>query len=104
MGCFSVISPAMAEVKDLFSWEWRTFERKSLILVDPVSWDGDRRNVSIASESVDLADYEVLWDGVNPDSARALDSGVVWVRWVGNTNPVGDSMSNQTPDRKKVSL
>jgi len=90
MGRFSEISPAVAEVKDLFSWERRSFERKFFILVDPVSWDGDRRNVSIVGESVDLADYEVLWDGGNPDSARALDGGVVWVRWAGNTNTVND--------------
>ena len=40
MGRFSEISPAVAQVKDLFSWERRSFERKLFILVDPVSWDG----------------------------------------------------------------
>ena len=100
MGRFSEISPAVAQVKDLFSWERRSFERKLFILVDPVSWDGDRRNVSIAGESVDLADYEVLRDGRNPDSARALDGGMVWARWAGNTDTVNDSMSNQVSDRK----
>jgi hypothetical protein len=72
--------------------------------VDPVSWDGDRHDVSTAGERVDLADYEVLWNGGDPNSAWALDSGVVWVRWVGDTDPVNDSMSNQIPDRQTVDI
>ena len=62
--------------------------------MDPVSWDGDRRDVSIAGECVDLPDYEVLWNGRNPNSAWALDSAVVWVRWAGNTDPINDSVTN----------
>lgn len=60
--------------------------------MDPVPWDGDRRDVSIAGESIDLANYEILWDGGNPNSARALDGSVVVARW-GDT-PVNDSTSN----------
>jgi hypothetical protein len=56
--------------------------------VDPVSWDGDRRDVPIAGEGVDLADYEVLWDGRNPNAAWALDGPVVWIRRVGDTDSV----------------
>ena len=72
--------------------------------MDPVSWDGDRHNASIAGESVNLADYEVLWDYGNPNSAWALDGGVIWVRWVGDTNPVDGSMSSQILDRKVVDV
>ena len=70
--------------------------------MDPVSWDGDRRDVPIAGESVDPADYGILWDGGNPNSAWALDSGVVWVRWVGDTNPVNDATSNQIPGSRRT--
>jgi len=59
--------------------------------MDPVSWDGNRRDVSIASESVNLADYEVLWNGRNPNSARTVDGSVVWAGWAGDADPINMS-------------
>lgn len=61
--------------------------------MDPISRDGDRYDVSIAGESVDLVDYEVLRDGRNPNPAWVLDSGMVWARWAGDTDPVNESAS-----------
>lgn len=91
---FDDIPSAMAEIKDLLSRGRRAFERQLLVLVDPVSRDGDRFDVSVAGESVDLADNEVLWNGRNPDSTWTLDGGVVWVRWAGNADPVNEIVSD----------
>jgi len=54
------------------------------------------RRPPIAGECVDLPDYEVLWDGSNPNSAWAPDSAMVWVRWAGNTDPVNDGVTDWT--------
>ena len=62
--------------------------------MDPIAWDGDRHDVSIAGEGADLADYEVLWNGRDPDSAWTMDGGVVWVRWDGNTKPMNNTISD----------
>jgi len=59
--------------------------------MDPVSWDGNRRDVSIAGESVNLADYEVLSNGRNPNSAWTVDGSVVWARWTGDADPINIS-------------
>ena len=98
MGGLNEVSSAVAEVKDFLSWGRRTLERKLFVLVDPVSWDGDRGDVPIAGESVDLADYEVFWDCGNPNSARALDSGVVRVWWIEDTDAV-KCKRDSTPDQ-----
>ena len=79
MCSFDDVPSAMEVTNDLLPWGWRTFERQFFVLVDPVAWDRDRLDVSITSEGTNLADYEVLWNGRNPDSAWALDGGVVWV-------------------------
>jgi len=80
----------MAVIDDLLSWGGRTFERQFFILVDPVPRNGDRRDVSVTGERADLADYEILWNGRNPDSSWALDIGVVWSGWGGNPNPANE--------------
>jgi len=71
--------------------------------VDPVSWDRDRRDVSTAGEGTDLADYEVLWNGRDPNPTWTLDSGVVWVWWVGDTSPAKkrDRIRLDVLDRKR---
>lgn len=60
--------------------------------MDPVPWDGDRRNVSIPGYLADLADYEIAWNGRNPNSAWTLDRGMVWPRWGGKSDPVKRSV------------
>ena len=94
MRSFKGISSAMEEVEDFLSRGRGTFKRQLFVLVDPVPRDGDRRNLSIASESTDFAHYKGLWDCGNPNSAWALDGGVVWVRRRRDTHPVNDSTSN----------
>lgn len=66
---FGKICSAVEMIEDLLPWERRFLERQFFILVDPVPRDGDRRDLSIVSERAYLADYQVLWDGRNPNSA-----------------------------------
>jgi hypothetical protein len=77
-------------IKDLLAWRRRTFEGEIFVLVDPVSRDGDRPDVSIASECADFADYEILWNGRNPKSAGTLNRCVVWERRPRKPNPMNE--------------
>ena len=84
----SNVCPAVKVIEDLLSRERRSFQREICVLMDPVPWDGDRRDVSIPGYHTDLADYEVVWNGRNPNSAWTLDRGMVWPRWGRKSDPV----------------
>ena len=91
---FDDVSSSMEETKNLLPRRRRASERQLFVLVDPVPWDGDRRDVSIAGESADLAGYEVFWDCRNPNSAWASDGGMIWAWWMGAADPVNDNTSD----------
>ena len=89
MSSFDNVSSTVEEIKDLFSRRRRDFEGKTFVLVDPVSRDGDRCDVSIACERTDLTDYEVLRNGRNPNASWPLDCSMIWERRTGKPYPVG---------------
>ena len=69
--------PPVEVIKGFLSWERRTLEREFFVLVDPVSGNGDRHDVAIVGSRADLADYQVLWNGWDPNSTWALCGGVI---------------------------